>query len=97
MTDSRLVDFPGKRRLWKQSFIDISGRVAVRIDFRNGQTRTLKLRPDMIMKFAAFGAERKLCDEIRGVANIDEAVKAVDELITRLEQGKWGKRSTDQD
>jgi len=90
MSDERLVEFPGKKRLQKESFVDASGRVSVRLDFRNGQTRTFSIQPNMVTKFAGHGAEQKLGDEIAGVEDIDDAVLAVDELISRLDIGEWG-------
>lgn len=97
MLDGRLVDFPGKRKLQKESFITADGAVSVRLDFRNGETRTVTLRPDMIPKYAAHGAEQKLGDEIAGLkgengaeADIDDCVLAIDELTDRLNAGEWG-------
>lgn len=90
MQDGRTVDFAGKRKLLKESFVDADGQVSVRLDFRNGETRTLNLREDMIAKYAAHGAEQKLGDEIAGLDDVDDCVIAVDELIERLDQGEWG-------
>lgn len=90
MQDGRIVDFPGKRKLSKESFIDPAGKVSVRLDFRNGETRTLEIRDGMLAKYAAHGAEQKLGDEIAGVEDVDDAVIAIDELIDRLNAGEWG-------
>ena len=92
MTDGRFVDFAGGRRMQKSPFVSEDGRICVRLDFRNGQTRTFTLRQDMIEMYAAHGAERKLGDEIVGVKDIDDAVLAIDTLIARLDRGEWGKR-----
>lgn len=89
MQDGRIVDFPGKRKLQKESFVGADGSVAVRLDFRNGETRTVKLRNDMLQKYAAHGAEQKLGDEIAGVEDVDDAVIAIDELVDRLNAGEW--------
>ena len=96
MTDGRVVDFPGKRKLQKESFIADDGTVSVRLDFRNGETRTISLRPDMLAKYAAHGAEQKLGDEIAGLkddkgndASIEDAVVVMDALIERLNAGEW--------
>jgi hypothetical protein len=89
MTDGRVVDFPGKKRLQKDSYITAEGKVSIRFDFRNGKTLTLHLRPDMIPKYAAHGAEQKGGDEIAGVEDLDDAVLAVEELISRLNNGEW--------
>ena len=39
MTDGRVVDFAGKRKLLKESSVNADGKVQVRLDFRNGETR----------------------------------------------------------
>ena len=90
MEDSRVVEFAGKRKLLKTSTITPEGKVAVRMDFRNGQTRTFTLPDSMVTKFAAHGAEQKLGDEIAGLDDTDDCVMAVDELIDRLYNGEWG-------
>ena len=90
MTDERLVDFPGKRKLSKESFVAADGSVSTRLDFRNGQTRTFTIAPAMLGRFAAHGAEQKLGDEIAGVEDLDDAILAIDELIERLNAGEWG-------
>jgi hypothetical protein len=91
MTDGRLVEFSGGRRMQKSPYISADGSICVRLDFRNGQTRTLTLRQDMIEMYAAHGAERKLGDEIVGVKDITDALLAIDKLISRLDSGDWNK------
>ena len=90
MTDGRLVDFAGKRKLLKSSSIDGEGKVAVRLDFRNGQTRLFTVPAGLMAQFAAHGAEQKLGDEIAGVEDVEDCVLAIDELIDRLYNGEWG-------
>lgn len=90
MTDERLVDFPGKRKLSKESFIAPDGSVSTRLDFRNGETRTFTIPAKMFARFAAHGAEQKLGDEIAGVEDLDDAILAIDELTERLSAGEWG-------
>ena len=99
LEDGRVVDFPGKRKLLKESFVTDEGKVQVRLDFRNGATRLFTIPDNMQAKFAAHGAEQKLGDEIAGLkgadgkeADIDDAVLAVDELIDRLYNGEWNQR-----
>lgn len=99
MEDNRVVDFPGKRKLLKESFVTDDGKVQVRLDFRNGATRLFTIPDNLMAKFAAHGAEQKLGDEIAGLkgadgkeADIDDAVLAVDELIDRLYNGEWNQR-----
>lgn len=89
MSDGRIVDFPGKKRLQKDSFIGDDGSVSVRCDFRNGETLDIKLMQSMLAKYAAHGAEQKLGDEIAGVEDLDDAVLAVSDLIDRLNKGEW--------
>lgn len=96
MDDGRVVDFPGKRRLQKESIIGHAGEVQVRLDFRNGETRLFTVPPDMLTRFAAHGAEQKLGDQIAGLkgkdgaeADIEDAVFAIDELMERLSRGEW--------
>lgn len=89
MTDGRIVDFAGKRKLLKESSVTADGKVAVRLDFRNGETRLFTLPDNLMAKFAAHGAEQKLGDEIAGLNDVEDCVLAVDELIDRLYNGEW--------
>jgi hypothetical protein len=88
MEDGTVVDFAGKRKILKSSSL-VDGKVVVRIDFRNGVTRKLTLREDMLVKYAAHGAEQKLGDSTAGVEDLDDAVLAVEEVIERLNAGEW--------
>ena len=90
MTDGRVVDFAGKRKLLKDSSVNADGKVQVRLDFRNGETRLFTLPDNLLPKFAAHGAEQKLGDEIAGLDDVEDCVLAVDELIDRLYNGEWG-------
>ena len=90
MTDGRVVDFAGKRKLLKESSVSAEGKVQVRLDFRNGETRLFTLPDDLLAKFAAHGAEQKLGDETAGLSDVEDCVLAVDELIDRLYNGEWG-------
>lgn len=92
MSDGRLVDFVGKRKQLKESFIDAEGKVSVRLDFRNGETRTFQIPDALMAKFAAHGAEQKLGDETAGLDDVDDCVTAVDELIIRLNAGEWSQK-----
>ena len=89
MTDGRVVDFAGKRKLLKESSVNADGKVQVRLDFRNGETRLFTLPDNLLAKFAAHGAEQKLGDEIAGLTDTEDCVLAVDELIDRLYNGEW--------
>lgn len=90
MTDGRIVDFAGKRKLLKESSVTADGKVQVRLDFRNGETRLFTIPDSLSAKFAAHGAEQKLGDEIAGLDDVGDCVLAVDELIDRLYNGEWG-------
>ena len=89
MSDNRVVDFVGKKKLVKTSD-EKTG--TVRLDFLNGETRLFTIPQDLALKFAVHGAEQKLGDEIAGIDDIDDAVIAVDELIDRLNAGEWSMR-----
>ena len=89
MTDGRVVDFAGKRKLLKESSVNADGKVQVRLDFRNGETRLFTLPDNLLAKFAAHGDEQKLGDEIAGLNDVEDCVLAVDELIDRLYNGEW--------
>ena len=93
MNDGRLVEFPPKRKLQKESFVetDVDGLTVVRtrLDFRNGETRLFTIPDNLLHKFAGHGAEQKLGDAIASLQSVDDGVMAVDELIDRLYQGEW--------
>jgi len=91
MEDGRVVEFAGKRKLLKESIMT-GEDVAIRLDFRNGQTRLFTIPGLLLDKFAAHGAEQKLGDEIAGLDDIDDCVLATDELIDRLYAGEWGQK-----
>jgi uncharacterized small protein (DUF1192 family) len=88
MSDGRLVEFAGKREVLKESW-EANGQVFTRLDFRNGETRTFPIPEALLLKFAAHGAEQKLGDEYAGLKEIEDKVQAVDELIARLNAGKF--------
>lgn len=97
MKDKRKVDFPGKRRMQKESFIDdATGALNVRLDFVNGETLVFTLPKGLINQFALHGAEQKLGDETAGETDVDDMVLAVEKLIERLNAGEWTqKRESD--
>jgi hypothetical protein len=89
MADNRVVEFAGKRKLLKESFVDEHGKISVRLDFINGETRTFHLPHDLLAKFAAHGAEQKLGDEVVREDTVEDMVQALDELMVRLSKGEW--------
>lgn len=86
MTDGRNVEFVGKRKMLKESFPE-EGKV--RLDFRNGETRTFEIPAELKAKFATHGAEQKLGDETAGVDDVEDMILAVDDLMARLSKGEW--------
>lgn len=90
LTDGRIVDFVGKRKLLKASEVTPDGKIQTTLDFVNGETRTFTIPDALLAKFASHGAEQKLGDEIAGVDDIEDAVLAIDDLIDRLYNGEWG-------
>lgn len=106
MSDGREVGFAGKRKLVKSTLIDESkvvvdgdtitleaGAVSIRMDFRNGDTRTYPLPIKLLPKFAGHGGEQKYGDELAAPADkpLSEAdmVVAVDDLNTQIQSGDW--------
>lgn len=90
MLDGRVVEFPGKRKILKSSEVGSDGTVAVRIDFRNGETRLFKSNDvSLNLRAAAHGFEQKLGDETAGLEDLDDAVEAIDQMIERLAKGEW--------
>lgn len=82
MTDGRVVNFAGKRKVNKETVIDDSkiqidggviqleeGAVCVRMDFRNGDTRLIPLPLSLLAKFAGHGGEQKFGDELASPAD----------------------------
>jgi len=92
MDDGRTVEFPGKRKLQKESFVNEEGKLQVRLDFVNGETRIFTVPDALVAKFALHGAEQKLGDEGAGLDDVEDIVLAIDELTERLEKGEWGVR-----
>lgn len=108
MTDGRSVTFAGKRKINKETLIDESrivqdgdviqlqsGAVSIRMDFRNGQTRTIAIPLALLARFAGHGAEQKFGDELASPADKplseDDMVLAIDDLNSQIQAGKWGK------
>lgn len=106
MEDGREVGFAGKRRVLKETLIDESkilidgdtitiqeGAVAVRMDFRNGSTRTFPLKLTLLPKFAGHGGEQKYGDELAAPADKplseDDMVVAVEDLDNQLRTEGW--------
>ena len=108
LTDGRKVSFPGKRKVSKETLIDESkiavegdvmqlsaGAVSIRMDFRNGETRTIQLPLSLLAQFAGHGAEQKFGDELATTADKplseEDMVLAIDDLAAQIAAGNWGK------
>lgn len=107
MKDNREVGFAGKRKVNKETIIDDSkialdgntvtlqdGAVSVRMDFRNGETKTLPIKAAMIARFAGHGGEQKYGDELASPADKplteDDMVLAIEALHEQLfDKGEW--------
>lgn len=112
MTDGREVEFVGpKKKMMKEALVnghsvddvkegeDIDwDTLAVRVDFRNGTTRTYKVNPNLLVNFAAHGALQKYGDALAGgVKNedgsesedLDDYALVLDELDEQLQKGDW--------
>lgn len=89
LMDGRTVDFPGTRKMQKETFLTDDGKVIARFDFVNGETRSIKLRDDMIVKFAGHGALQKIGDSGAGEKEVDDMVEAIDSTIQQLNNGEW--------
>lgn len=88
MKDGRKVEFVGKRKLLKETTI-ADGKVTVRLDFRNGDSRLFTIPDSLLLKSAGHGAEQKLGDQCAGVEKVDDMVLAIDDLIAQLNAGNW--------
>ena len=108
MEDGREVIFAGKRKVNKETLIDESkiamegdivqlsaGAVSIRMDFRNGKTRTFPLPLALLAQFAGHGGEQKYGDELASPADKplseDDMVIAVEDLDTEIQKGNWGR------
>lgn len=102
MTDGREVEFVGKRKMLKDTIVDESkisldgtsvilsaGALAIRMDFRNGETRTFPIPVALIAKAAGHGWEQKYGDETAGTEDPEDMILEVDALDERLQKGEW--------
>jgi len=67
--------------------------VAIRMDFINGETRTIEVPLDLLAKFTGHGAEQKFGDELAAPSDKplspEDMVVAIDDLAERISQGQW--------
>jgi hypothetical protein len=74
--------------------------VAIRLDFRNGATRTYPLNPHLGLRYAGHGGLQKYGDQLAGgvknedgtvSTDLDDWAYATDELHEQLMKGEWSK------
>ena len=93
MKDGRKVEFAGKRKMSKDVLIDRdSGKVKLRLDFVNGETRTIEPHPDLLLDLIGHGLSQKIGDEAAGEAEVDDMVLAIDNAHANHKEGKWSSR-----
>jgi hypothetical protein len=107
MSDGREVSFAGKRKVLKDTILDESkivkdgdtitlqdGAISIRMDFRNGDTRTFPLNLGLLPQYAGHGGMQKFGDQLAAPASKplseEDMVIAVDELHEQVNQrGEW--------
>jgi len=111
MSDGREVNFAGKRKVNKDTVIDESkivldgdvvqfqaGAVGIRMDFRNGDTRTFYPPLSLYAQFLGHGGQQKYGDELATTADKplseEDMVLAVDDLDAVIQKGDWGRGRT---
>ena len=103
MTDGRKCEFAGRTRMDKTILIDeADGTVAVRFDFRNGQTATYPIPSQHMLHAAGHGWAQKLGDHVAGMkdeqtkepASEEDMFLAIESLVSDLNTGGWNKVRT---
>ena len=103
MTDGRKVEFAGRTKMDKTILIDeADGTVAVRFDFRNGQTATYPIPSQHMLHAAGHGWAQKLGDHVAGMkdeqtkepASEEDMFLAIESLVSDLKTGGWNKVRT---
>lgn len=98
MTDGREVEFAGKRKLVKDYTLEDDGSLAyITLDFRNGDTRQIRLPAALVGQFAGHGAIQKYGDNLAGLkpaegqdeVDIEDMVYETDLLDERIQKGEW--------
>lgn len=107
MEDGRKVGFAGKRKVLKEVLVDEgkvvtdgdtitlqAGAVSLRMDFRNGMTRTFPLNVGLLAQYAGHGAAQKFGDELASPSSNpmseEDMVLAVEDLNQQVNvEGNW--------
>jgi hypothetical protein len=94
MPDGRKVTFSERTRMRKTIMIGEHNAVSVRMDFANGETRTISLPHDLLVKAAGHGLSTKMSDEVAGLKDIDDIVMEIESLKARIEaKNQWNSES----
>lgn len=95
MSDGRTVEFAGKRKMLKEVVVN-GDSVAVRFDWRNGNTVTFAVPKQHVLYAAGHGYAQKLGDTVAGLkdehgnaASEDDMQLEVEGLAERLATGDW--------
>lgn len=108
MSDGRTREFAGKKKVLKETLIDESkividgdvmqlqaGAISIRMDFRDGSTRTIPCPLSLLARFVGHGMEQKFGDELAAPADKplapEDMVIAIDDLAGEIAKGNWGK------
>ena len=91
MNDGREVSFAGKRKAIKASEFT-GGEVRVRIDFRNGVSKTYTVPASLVERAAMHGGEQKYGDSYAGVDDVEDMIAACDAVQENLDKGDWSAR-----
>jgi hypothetical protein len=89
MTDGRTVEFTGVKKRMDKEVIVREDSVAVRFDFRNGETRQFEVPANLLLQAAGHGVSQKVGDETAGDEKVEDMVIHVDEMLDRLARGEW--------
>lgn len=97
MADGRKVDFPGETKALKDFGVSAEGMIVGRIDFVNGQTKTIVIDPiassALTLLAAAHGLSQKIGDSYSALKDPDDMASTAASLIARLtEKGADGWR-----
>lgn len=89
LTDGSTVEFNPKQKMVKTPIVTEDGTAGVRLDFRNGETRTFIVPASLVLRAAAHGISQKLGDTVTSEDNLDDAILSLDEVIAQLAGGNW--------
>lgn len=88
MTDGRVVNFAGERRMQK-SYVTDEGKVTTIFDFRNGHSIKFDLPEALVLQAAGHGVVQKAGDSTAGETDVDDMILAVQDTLDNLAKGNW--------